>query len=46
MNYYRHSMETITIHLILVRRMEVMCGSESFTPAGTSCQKELGTMGL
>jgi len=25
--------------------MEVVCGSESFTVAGTPCWKELGTLG-
>jgi hypothetical protein len=30
--------------LVLVRRMEVVCGSERFTAAGTPCPRELGTL--
>ena len=32
--------------LVLVRRTEVVCGSERFTAAGTPCRKELGTLGV
>jgi hypothetical protein len=32
--------------LVLLRRMEVECGSERFTVAGTPCQQELGTLGV
>jgi len=30
--------------LVLVRRMEVECGSERFTAAGTVCPRQLETL--
>jgi hypothetical protein len=32
--------------LVLVRRMEVVCGRKKFTAVGTPCRKELGTLGV
>jgi hypothetical protein len=32
--------------LVLLKRMEVECGSERFTAAGTLCRQELGTLGV
>jgi hypothetical protein len=29
--------------LVLVRRIEIVCGSERFTAAGTSCPRDLET---
>jgi hypothetical protein len=32
--------------LVLVRRMEVVCGGESFTATGIPCRRELWTLGV
>jgi hypothetical protein len=43
----RHIRETLQPYtLVLVRRMEVVCGGECFTPAGIPCRRELWTLGV